>query len=1323
MVDFSSSINWESPENAYAQLGAMKMTSAERRHLYKALRPYLSPLLIEEYLQPTTAPPPRYQFYEGSILFVDISGFSALTEALSVDGKVGAEQLTEIINRYFTELLNVAFLYDGVQIKFAGDAVLLYYGGNYHAERAAECALHMQSKMQDSETVHTTRGDFPLYAHIGINSGKVFSASIGSNERREYIFSGPPIRSVLRAADLAGAGQIVAAGELVALLPNAKTTPVANADGFHLLKSVNRMRPKETLGATASFSRQPRSSELADLASYLPFPLVQRILAFQDDVSFIAEHRLVTILFIRFDGLDDLLASGSPEQLLQELQDYFLMVENTVKYYGGVISRCDPAEFGDKLLILFGAPVSHENDAEYAVQCALDLNSNLARLNSHIHHRVGVATGHAFCGDVGSRWHKEYTVMGNAANLAARLMNKAGDHQIFANALTLEGSADQVVAEALAPIKVKGFLEPVQVHRLIRWNTQSRVAVEDKPLNGLVGRQGEISFVRRICLKALSGQGQGLSITGPSGIGKSFLTAVAVDTWQEAGGRVCGGACQAYGERIPYLPWVAILEDFFGLEAADGPDTRRQKVAECVSELVPAWKDRLYVPGNILGLAIPAAVEIDPNLYQQQLYSFTLNLLTAFARKTPFLLTVSDLHWCDQASLDLIRHIMRNIQGERMLVCVNYRVGEGVQRFESLGAGMMEVNLKGLSQTACRDFISSLLDGKAASAPLFEQLWQASRGNPLFLQEIIRYLQDQGDIYFDTAADSYVRRDDLAAVPIPGSLEKVIISNLDRLDEKSRQVLKIASVIGRDFPVDVFKPFYPSDHLQDVWQGLVKRGFLLAEPSHGRDGYAFCRTQAQEIIYASQAFSQRKKIHRQVGNAFESQMAQDLPKIYSLLAYHFDLGEDWPKAFSYHLQAGGGARRTYANHEAMYHYRRSLELAPVLAVPPDAEALWNLHKEYGRVCRFLGLYPEAQQSYSQGLGLAREAGSLVGEAEILVWVSDLCQLKGDGQGLEQNARQAVSIAERVNDPALLELGLEYLGGSGLFQADFDAALQSFERCLALSRSANLPEGVLRSLNNISLIYINRMHYGSAIAALTEALAFARELRDFFYTAILANNLGELYQELYDAQAALPLHEEALAIARQYDVKDLHCDSLRNLSVDLALTGNLDQGIVSLRQAFALARDVGFRVSEAVILYNLGDLLLKTGAVQEAHDRLEDLIELSMQLNIPFLLQKANYLKSQICREKGQYDDALDAIQKVIQSGPTGQLGWQAYFTLADVSECLGDLNAARVARAEARRLVLMILDTITDDNLRAIFVRNSTVNSLLSHFAPYGEPG
>lgn len=1279
------------------------------KHLaeYHILLPYLSPLLVREVLSAPQAAPVRHAFYQGSVLFVDIAGFSQISEALSRRGKIGAEEMTNILNRCFTQLLEIASAHDGQLVKFGGDALLLYFAGSDHAHRAAGCALCMQQAMQDFTVIATSQGDYPLAVHIGANSGSFYAASVGEPQKRqEYLFSGPDVSRAIQAEGLAAPGQVVVGSQMAALLgAQARLGPLE--EGYSLLEDLEQTKARGKIDNSAPLDDTPSPDQIALLAGYLPSPLVERILAQLDGLEMLGEHRLVTALFINFYDLDVLLSQRSQLDLLEELQRYYVMVAQTVGYYGGVAARCDPTLHGDKLLLLFGAPISHENDAEHALRCALTLNARLTELKVRFRHRIGIATGYVFTGNVGSPGHREYTAMGNAANLAARLMAMADEGQILVSASTLYGLEERLYADPLAPIRVKGFSDPVQIYRVTGWrDTKKRSLQAFVSSNGLLARRAELAQLQAIMAQVQAGRRQIVAITGPAGIGKSTLIAAVARRWQEMGGSVYLGACEAFGEHIPYLPWAALCESFFDLRPTDTSQVRQGKILRQVSELTPEWRNQPYVLTDLLGEETPdqtLPTELSPRLRQQHLHSFVTALLRARAETQVLMVMLTDLHWSDRASLALLKHVARNTRDSRVLLLFSYRSGRFVRELEEV----TELTLGRLPKRACRTLACRWLGGGAISDGLMAQLWIFSGGNPLYLKEMLAYLQSHNYLASDPAG-RYILRGDPGTIPIPGSVEGMIVSTLDRLDEPSRQTIKSAAVVGRSFPLRVLRALSAQspEHLQVTVDCLIDRELVYVDKPVSDTVYAFCEPQVREVTYDTLAFAQRRCLHRQLGHFFEREQRVDQPKRYALLAYHYDLGQEVVKAFEYHVKAGDQARKACANHEALHHYRRALEFLPQLSAPPQPRLLCQLYRDHGRVCRFLGLYQKALESYEQGLALARQNGDRSCETEILVWWSDLCHVQGDGQGTLEQAGRAAELAKEISNQTLLELSLEYLGGGHMLQGALDVALKYFELCLELSRGLENSQGVRRSLNNIGLIHVVRARYGNAIMAFKEALQLARDMQDSFYTVILANNLGELYQELYATALALPLHEEALSMARQFGIKDFQCDSLRNLAVDLAQSGARSQALDYLNRARSLAREAGFVVGEASVLYDLGRTWVEDGAEDEAATAAQELMSLAEKLGIGLLQQKAWLLTGLVHQMQGRWSEAETALQtttELWEREPMGPLGWQSYQALGELTSRQGRFDQAEAAFARARQIQADILVGIRDQELRASF--------------------
>lgn len=1292
--------------------------SQEPEHLrtYRVLLPNLSPLLVREILSAPTTPSVRYAFQEGSVLFTDISGFSRISEALSSKGRAGAEEMTGILDGYFAELLRIALLHGGEPAKFSGDALLLCFAGHAHSERAARCALSIQEAMEGFAVIRTSRGDYSLAVHCGADSGLICSASVGRpGERHEYLISGPAVAGALAAHELAGPGEVVIAASMATLLGSqAKLSPVW--EGYHFLQHIEHIEVPEGTYWFDPLRCQPTAGQVAMLASYLPGPVIERIVAQRDSLDLLAEHRPAAIMFVNFRGWDRRLSQNtltSADAALEELERYLAMVEHTVQYYGGIVARCDHALQGDRLLVLFGAPVSHQNDAEHAIRCALDLNAHLGELEVRIHQHIGIATGHVFSGNVGSSWCREYTVIGDAANLAARLMSKANEGEILVSASTLSGLEGRALADSLPPLTIKGFSEPVQYYRVVGWAARPAGWLPSQPSGRLIDRQSELAQLQTIMNEVREGPGQVIAIVGQAGVGKSALSDRVARTWRELGGTVHVGSCEAYGKRIPYLPWIGVLESLFDLASAGGAEARRRQVVERVRQWVPDWEGHVHILTGLMGLASAKEACIsdrDPWLYQQRLHCLVAALLSACTQAQPLMVMITDLHWADQATLMLIKHLVHDTPS-RFLLLLSYR--PDLTQGPNIAQKYTELVLEGLPRQDCQDLACALLGSAGISDDLAQQLWSFSRGNPLYLREMLNHLITQGHIVRDKAG-AYRLQCDPATLPVPASIERIIISRLDQLEDASRRALKLAAVVGRVFAVRALQALYPYplEQTQAVLDSLASQVLIRIQQTDPEPVYAFCEPQVQEIIYAALSYAQRQALHAQLGRFFEQQMVAQQPERYALLAYHYDLGQELAKAFQYHLKAGDEASQKYANTEALYHYERALELAPQLSTPPETHTLVGLYRDHGRVCRFLGASQKAQESYERGLALALQHDDLLGEAEILTWQSDLWLVQGEGNAVLDRARRAAELAEQLGDKVLLELALEYVGGGYMLKGALDDALSCFERCLKQSPS---PRGALRSRNNIGLIHVASGRYSQAAMAFAEALGIARELQDYFYIIILANNLGELYQELYDSARAMALHQEALSMAHRLGIKDFEADCLRNLAIDLAQLGDHTQALKCLSQARMMVTEIHFVVGEAAVLYSMGEIYLAQGNHSEAAAAARILEELAEQ--VQGLRQKSLLLSGLVQRARGQYAQAQATLESAValwEQEPRGPSGWQTYQALGEIYQEQGQAASAQEAFARARSIVASIAQSVADERLRTVFLEAPPVRRVLT---------
>lgn len=571
------------------------------------------------------------QMLAGSLLFSDVSGFTALSERLAGFGQEGAERLTRMMNQYFTAMLDILAESDGILLKFAGDAMLVYFpeqedGG--HAAKSIRAGRRMLRKMSDFAQIETLGGAVNLRMKIGVASGGFLAASVGSAERMEYFILGQAVTETMAAESLTTAGgQLVMNAATASGLQDRLILSRLNK-GFYLLDET-RQEALSAVSAADEYEIQPDARrargaipwsaspqaimaqvevalrQIQAIMPYLPPELVERLVAQSGKRQLASQYRPTTVMFCNFSGPEALLdawGEGGVQNITGLLNAYFTAMHQTIQRYGGIVSRVDPYSKGTKMLILFGAPVAHEDDSQRAVSAALAMNAELEaleetwrkRLARHlpadwkgplIQHRIGITSGETYAGQVGSSTRGEYTVMGDDVNLAARLMSAAEMGHILLSQAVREDVADYFVLSARAPIRVKGKSKPVPTFQ-VEGPQDDTLANRARQRGPLVGRQRELSQAERILEGALKGQGALLVLQGPAGVGKSHLADILVNRAGAQGASVFSNLCHSYHAETPFACWSNFMRSLAGITSIDyNPQSHYQKFRRLLEEL------------------------------------------------------------------------------------------------------------------------------------------------------------------------------------------------------------------------------------------------------------------------------------------------------------------------------------------------------------------------------------------------------------------------------------------------------------------------------------------------------------------------------------------------------------------------------------------------------------------------------------------------------------------------------------------------------------------------------------------------------------------
>ncbi len=1208
---------------------------------------------------------------DGTLLFADISGFTALSERLSTLGPEGAEQITDLVNRYFSAMLAVIFAHGGDLFKFGGDALLAFIptaaGGG--CVGALLAAWEMQQAMAAFHQVETSLGTFPLRMKIGMHTGSVFAARVGSADGREFIVTGPVVNDTARAESHAVAGQILITDAVLSQVEADRPgflTVSPGPEGYHVVEHlapaavpVNPLplptgadlaRPGEPPVATLRRSL----TALSRLTPYLPFGLLPRLATSPSRHETGGEHRLVTILFANFVGASRLVTRLGREQADEAavaLNDYFTAMQQAVSRYGGVVNKVDLYDHGDKLMVLFGAPVAHEDDTERAVRAALEMQAALPTVDWLQGQRIGVSTGVVFAGHVGAVSRREYTVMGDKVNLAARLMSAAQEGEILLSSFVRRKVSPFFRLQDRSTVHLKGKSRPVPIFAVVGERARPESARGLRGLRSpLVGRDAEQRALHQAVARLRAGEGGIVSLVGEAGLGKSRLMAelrtdAAMDDiyWLE-------GRCLSYTQQVSYSIFIGLVHSILGVEKTDNPPDIWLKLRRRVAELLPPEVGADVLPYLAHFLALPLSghdaervAYLEGETLQRQVVRSVTVLLEYLARDKPLVLAFDDLHWADSASLILLERCLALTERVPVLLFLLYRPEKergcwqlGLKAAREHPHRYTRILLAPLKRERGQDvqLVRNLL-GIDELPPALTQLLSRAEGNPFYVEEIIRMLIDQGVVV--QAGDSWRLARDVELEAIPDTLQGLIMARLDRLIEEARRTLQLASVIGRIFRRHVLDwlaaavalASHLDDNLMTLRQAeLVRRRATLPEPE-----YAFKQTLIREVAYESLLVRDRRVYHHLVAQNLERDYSgARLEEVYELLAHHYSLSDDREKALFYLLKAGDKARMAYANPESLSFYRQAEAVAEELgrveeqaaageglgdvlfhigeydeALTCYRRALWHrteprrqadLHRRIAMVYEKQGEYEEALAACQQGIRLLTpDAERSVEMARLLITRARVYQQQGQNDAALQDGLTSLSIVEGTTNyreiaQAHNSLGLSYRTSRP------DKAIEHLEKGLATLERIGDEYEAARVYGNLAILYYQK-DLNRSESYFRRTLETMQRLGDVWGESQALQNLGIIHYSRGDYSQAIDYYRHSLSIKERLGDSLGIADCHINLGETYRALGDSEQAIVHLEKGLTIAHDIGASQAEAECSRQLAECHLERGELPAA----------------------------------------------------------------------------------------------------------------------------
>lgn len=1171
---------------------------------------HLPAYLVEQVLRDPTPGKANGRFITGTLLFADISGFTAMSESLSRAGREGAEEVTTIVNRYFGAMLGLMRDQAGQLIKFGGDALLALFLEPDSATRAVQTAVKMQAAMAEFAETKTSQGAFPLRMKVGIRKGRFFAAQLGTTEGMQYALFGHDVNATAAAESAAEAGQVVVdRATHAAITVPTRTAPIPGhneADTYLLIEDIAPPQASQILpipefpiaSTVLTLENLQDAVKLLDaLTPYLPAGLLARISGLTRTVTMEGEHRLVAVLFANIRGLGDIadrLGPGQEEAITAALNRYFVAMSKPILEYGGVVNKIDLYDHGDKLLTFFGAPVAHEDDAERAVRAALGMQAALNELSVRLPaeagapdltltQQLGLSYNYVFAGYVGADWQHEYTVMGDEVNLSARLMSVAqpGDVTVSANVRRKVQALFELEPRGSVKVKGKSAAIPIFVvkgTRAIPESTQNLTGMRSK----MVGRETEWSRLREVVARWRAGEGQIISIIGEAGLGKSRLAAELRRSLTDDAAEIVRwieGRCLSYTETVSYYPMREMMRQLVGVLPEDNE-------TEAWAKLRRAPIDATHQPylANFINLPLDAEAQekiqyLDAEALQKRTFIAIRSLVEAGGRVNQRLvLALDDLHWMDEASASLLEYLLPLVDSLPVLILLLYRPERDSacwrirdKAAHDFAARTLEIELARLTTTDSAELLTNLVTLDPWPDRLRSTVLERTEGNPLYLEELLRAFVDGGVLVRDETG--WRVGGDLESIQLPDTLEGVMMTRLDRLEEAYRHTTQVASVIGRLFPFEVLSNVVPevADADLNACLARVQQQEIVRESQRFPElVYMFRHGLMQEVSYGSLLARTRRVYHRKIAAYLESMLeaggeADTIP----LIAHHAFVGQDWPMALRYQSLAGQRAQKLFANQNAIDHFTKALQCAANL-LPEDANAGTSAQRlatlvALGELLTTMGQYDRALEYLTQAYTLSETQNDPDVQARACRWLARLHELRGeyppalewiqhglialDGRETAEGAQmrliaglinvrqgnyeaaveqcqQALQIAQTLHEITALARAYNLLGVVQL-RRNGSLAIEYFQQALELYQQAGDLQGQALAHNLIANAEFKTSHWPSADHHYRRARDLFHQIGDVYNEAIADSNLGGIALNQGRLDQALAFHQEAL----------------------------------------------------------------------------------------------------------------------------------------------------------------------------------------------------
>jgi class 3 adenylate cyclase/predicted ATPase len=921
------------------------------------------------------------------------------------------------------------------------------------------------------------------------------------------------------------------------------------------------------------------------------------------------ERRQLTVMFIDLVGSTTLSQQLDPEDYHARVVAYQTACRQVIARYEGHIAQY----LGDGVLVYFGYPQAHEEDAVRAVRSGLEIVTAVRQLayTPALQVRIGIHTGPVVVGEIGAGVRTERLALGETPNLAARVQGVAEPDTVVMSGATSQLVQGLFACHDLGSQTVKGFSTPVSLYRIVGESAaQSRFeAAVRTGLTPLVGRAEELELLQRRWHLAKAGAGQVVLLSGEPGIGKSRLVQELAEQLAHEGATRIEFRCSPYHQNSALYPIIDHLQRLLQFAREDAPATKLEKLQHTLSHYHFPQAETLSLLAALLSLPHPKGsppITVSPQKQKEKTQAAVVTWLVEEAERQLVYNVWEDLHWADPSTLEVLTLLVDQVPTTRLLALLTFRP-EFLPPWGNR-SHLSQLTLSRLGRPQVEAMVVKVTGEKVLPSEVLQQIVAKTDGVPLFVEELTKTVVESE--FLRETADHYELTGPLPPLAIPSTLQDSLMARLDRLGTV-REIAQLGATVGREFSYELLQAVSLLDEetLQHGLKQLVEAELVYQHGLVPQAQYLFKHALIQDAAYQSLLKSTRQQYHQQIARALAEHFPETVETQPELLAYHYTAAGLIEQAIPYWQQAGQRATQHSANLEALNHLTTGLDLLKTLPETPErAQQELTLHlAQGGPLVAIKGpAAPEVGAAYAHALALCRQVGETPQLFPALAGLRVFYTVRGEIQTARELGEQLLRIAQRVQDPALLVEAHYALGATLGHLGEGTRAREHLEQGIAFcdlrqQRSSMYPYGV--DLGVIVLACLPRVLWvlgypQQARERSRAALTLAQEMNLPFSTALAWVLNTELLQFLHEAQAMQQRAEALSALCHEQGFSGFFAGAIILPGWARAMQGREEEGIQQIHQGLATVRATGTELHRPYHLALLAEAYGKTGQEEE-----------------------------------------------------------------------------------------------------------------------------